>query len=167
MKKSLFFLAALAGLAISVVTISCNKTEVAETTPQEMPAMKPIIIVTPHEWWLTEEFPNECIEGITPHLIELCYYSLESDLDPNNTWGMQIEERRPAEMVYEDYLEQDMKPARREAYDRFLRNGFIDLNYDCPILDPALLSKIDTDYIPAGTYPIFLRDGDLVIRFKR
>lgn len=167
MKKSLFFLAALAGLAISVVTISCNKNEVAETTPQEMPAMKPPIRVTPYEFWRNQEYPDICVEHMTENVIEFCGYSAISHVNPGDIWNMWIEEMRPMEMVYEDYLEQDMKPARREAYDRFLRNGFIDLKYDCPILDPALLSKIDTDYIPAGTYPIFLRDGDLVIRFKR
>lgn len=165
MKKKVFILAAIAGFAISAIAVSCSKVDPGNAARVEnTPQAKPLGIITPHEWWLNEGIPH-CVEFITPHVIEFCYFSFESEFDPNNTWGMHVEDRRPLEMVYSDFETVNMTAERRNAYNKFLSKGFIEIKYDCPINDPNLLQLLDTDFIPAGTYPIFLRGNDLVIRF--
>ena len=165
MKKKVFILAAIAGLAISAIAVSCNKSEASnDARVENTPHAKLQSIITPHEWWLIEGIPD-CVEFITQNVIEFCYFSFESRHDPNNTWGMNIEDRRPLEMVCSDFETVNMTAERRNAYNKFLSKGFIEIKYDCPINDPNLLQLLDTDFIPAGTYPIFLRGNDLVIRF--
>ena len=169
MKKTLFLIAALAGLAISVVTISCNKTEVAETPAAEA-GMKNIrtpeihLGVTPHEWWRRTRNSNVCVEKRYTNI--LCYISLHSADDPHNTWSTIIHDRAIVEMVYDGFQDLPDDSDIRKAYEQFLANGFIQFHYDCEIHAPELLALLSTDFIPAGVYPIFLRNGSLVIQFK-
>ena len=166
MKNIFLIAAAIAGLATTAITVSCNKTETTENTPHENSTKREVIRLTPHEWWLNEGY-SCCVEWLD-HPIEFCYYSFESEYDPDNTWLMDIEEAYGiSEMVYEDYVQQNISPARRGIYQSFLNRGFIEIKHDCPIMAPELLKLIDTDYIPAGNYPIFMRGDDLVIRFKK
>ena len=160
MKKKVFILAAIAGLAISAIAVSCNKSEAEQPVVQEK-AKPTIFNVTPHEWWSIWEGAI-CYEQKLPFF---CYYSFTSVLDPDNTWSTLIHDMAITEMVYDDFVNLPIDPDRRNSYNKFLQDGFIEIHYDCPIEHPELLKHLDTDFIPAGTYPIFLRGNDLVIRF--
>ncbi len=51
----------------------------------------------------------------------------------------------------------------QSAYTSYLNDGNIRFYYDCPIYDTVILTNINTNYIPAGTYLIEQDDSTVVI----
>lgn len=152
MKKSSIIMAAIAGLAISVIAISCNKDATVNTVNEEVqrkeaPHVHPPQVVQPHFLWrLTWHAPCNMTEGTY-----LCGFDLSVLTGEEACILMPLLGSLKLYMP-KSYLE---KTPARELIDS-AQNGSVSLHADCRLLSKELVEIVGTDMIPAGQYETYL-----------
>lgn len=155
--KQLFFAFFIAAIAFS----SCTNKDNENTASENNTGTKYIPVQTTiGQYWYDFNFTHSCTNIRLSD--SLCYITMEYD-------------GKDAIRAIADIGDGEIKDIKlpasilntnlASAYSKFLSNGCIVFAHDCPIYDSMILTQVSQNYIPAGKYPIFLVNSDIVITF--
>lgn len=161
MKKKVFILAAIAGLAISAIAVSCSKTE-AEQDQHSLPEVKrQLLHFTPTFFWADPMAYGACLEYDVS--TKLCFMGMSSNVDNYPSHCLAIIANGEFECLeIRAFSDSPISKNAKIAIEKAIAKGFIVFDYDCPVDDDNLLAVLNNNYLPAGSYPIS-REGDTVI----
>lgn len=157
MKKKVFILAAIAGLAISAIAVSCSKYE-QHSLPE---AKRQLLHFTPTFFWADSMAYGVCLEYDVS--TKLCFMGMSSNVDnyPNHCLAI-ISDGEFERLEIRDFSKAPISKNAKMAFEKAIAKGFIVFDYDCPVDNEYLLAILNKNYLPAGSYPIS-REGDTVI----
>lgn len=161
MKNKFLTLAAFAGLAAAAITVACNKTDMEEPTSNEtrLKTKRQFVPITAHFFWKDPQ-GGPCLEH--QYSDSLCYIGMYTIDDPSNPYQALVSINQVDQMIIKSYYNAPIDTRLKQVFDQLLSDGSVLFGSDCYLVG----ENFNVDHIPAGEYPVYMQDGNLVIDFS-